>query len=279
MRKESKYDFLVNNETILVVNDYTFVNVSPNPLSVRNFEITFKYNFDYDSHKTYKLKQGTLENDITCTISSGNNKLLSCEISNGFLSYESGEAQIEIGVLTCDSVDSNDLKPVTQSIIIERKTLLTALFRYEFSSFPVVGENNFFRMTTEELYDLSSIQAITVKIIDYLGNEKTVSYTKGSDEYPIIFDEATWYVTINFLYLAGDYIEIVEIIDNVDTLTFNQGEHVYIHPCPVIISCPPLLNLNYNYKCNLTLTAWSTEDISTLTQITIVDPSNSMILS
>ena len=136
--------FPVNNETILVVNDYTFVNVSPNPLSVRNFEITFKYNFDYDSHKTYKLKQGTLENDITCTISSGNNKLLSCEISNGFLSYESGEAQIEIGVLTCDSVDINDLKPVTQSIIIERKTLLTALFRYEFSSFPVVGENNFF---------------------------------------------------------------------------------------------------------------------------------------
>ena len=71
--------------------------------------------------------------------------------------------QIEIGVLTCDSVDINDLQPVVQSIIIEKKTLLTALFTYEFSNFPVIGKQNFFRMTTEELYDLSNIHTITVK--------------------------------------------------------------------------------------------------------------------
>ena len=277
MQKESQYDFPVNNETILVVNDYTIVNVSPNPLSVRNIEITFKYDFDYDSHKTYQLKQGTIENDITCTVTSSNKKLLSCAITNNFLSYESGEAQIEIGVLTCDSVDINDLQPVVQSIIIEKKTLLTALFTYEFSNFPVIGKQNFFRMTTEELYDLSNIHTITVKIIDYLGNERIISYTKTNNEYPLIFNEATFDITINFLYLPGDYIEITEIIDTLDRLSFPQGEHVYTHPCPVVISCPPLLNLNFNYKCNVTLTAWSTKDLSTLTQITIVDPSNAMI--
>ena len=277
MQKESQYDFPVNNETILVVNDYTIVNVSPNPLSVRNIEITFKYDFDYDSHKTYQLKQGTIENDITCTVTSSNKKLLSCAITNNFLSYESGEAQIEIGVLTCDSVDINDLQPVVQSIIIEKKTLLTALFTYEFSNFPVIGKQNFFRMTTEELYDLSNIHTITVKIIDYLGNERIISYTKTNNEYPLIFNEATFDITINFLYLPGDYIEITEIIDTLDRLSFPQGEHVYTHPCPMVISCPPLLNLNFNYKCNVTLTAWSTKDLSTLTQITIVDPSNAMI--
>ena len=67
-------------------------------------------------------------------------------------------------------------------------------------------------MTTEELYDLSNIHTITVKIIDYLGNERIISYTKTNNEYPLIFNEATFDITINFLYLPGDYIEITEII-------------------------------------------------------------------
>ena len=57
----STIDLLVNNEIILVVNDYTIVDVSPNPLSVRQFTITFMYIFDFDSHKTFQLKQGTVK--------------------------------------------------------------------------------------------------------------------------------------------------------------------------------------------------------------------------
>ena len=44
------------------------------------------------------------------------------------------------------------------------------------------------------------------------GNERIISYTKTNNEYPLIFNEATFDITINFLYLPGDYIEITEII-------------------------------------------------------------------
>lgn len=174
--------------------------------------------------------------------------------------------------MTCDSVDIDDLQPVTHTITIEKKTLLTALFTYVFNPFPIVGEQNSFRMTTEQLYDFSSINTITFKVIDYLGNERTISYTKEDEKYKFTFDEVTYDITLNFLYLSGDYIELIEVKDTINTLTFTQGEHVFIHPCP------PLLNLNFDYKCNVSIAKWSTEDISSLTQITFVDPSTNTII-
>lgn len=55
------------------------------------------------------------------------------------------------------------------------------------------------------------------------GNERIISYTKTNNEYPLIFKEATFDITINFLYLPGDYIEITEIIDTLDRLSFPKA--------------------------------------------------------
>ena len=271
--KNNSHYYPVNEETIKIINSYKILSVSPSETSLPHFSITFESFFDYDDNKYYKIEQASLVTDINCNLQSGSTTVLECTIPPIFTTFSEGNATISIGVLTCDS---NDLQPISADITFKAVNLLNAIFLYEFPEYPTVGDSNQFRMSTEYLYNLDNIISITFKVIDYRGESKYLNYTKDGD-YLLQYNQATYDITLNLFYVTGDYIELIEIKDSTNTLTFQEGEYVFKHESPFVFICSPIIQLNTDNDCSIVVSKWSSISISQLSSIEITKPDNSKL--
>ena len=271
--QDNSHYYPVNEETIKIINSYNILSVSPSETSLPNFSIMFESFFDYDDNKYYKIEQGSIVTDINCNLQSGSTTVLECTIPPIFTTFSEGDATILIGVLTCDS---NDLQPISAVITFKAVDLLNAIFLYEFPEYPTVGENNQFRMSTEYLYNLDNIISITFKVIDYRGESKYLNYTKDGD-YLLQYNQDTYDITLNLFYVTGDYIELIEVKDSANTLTFQEGEYVFKHESPFVFICFPIIQLNTDNDCSIVVSKWSSISINQLSSIEITKPDNTKL--
>ena len=74
------------------------------------------------------------------------------------------------------------------------------------------------------------------KVINYSGDEIELNYTKNDIVHKFTFNRDEYNITLNLTYKPGDYIELIEIRDTENTLTFSEGENVLKHKIPFKMS-------------------------------------------
>ena len=261
----------IDSQSLKIVNLYDIESIEPSVISRPFFRVTFVYLFDYNVKKSYQIRQDEKNTMIECDLVG--NTGIDCVIPKEFHFYKNGSAFIDIGVYTCKK---GDLELISNEIELLSVDIFTAKFNFDFPPYPDVGTENVFTLSTDYLYYIENITSIVFKVINYSGDEIELNYTKNDIVHKFTFNRDEYNITLNLTYKPGDYIELIEIRDTENTLTFSEGENVFKHKIPFIVRCPPLIAVG-EYNCDIIATKWSNIDSTALYSIDITDSNNNVI--